>query len=67
MHGEVRNVYKILVRKPGGKRPLRKTRHRWQGDIRMDLRETDWEGMDWIHLAQARDQLWALVSTVMNL
>jgi hypothetical protein len=39
----------------------------WEGDIRMDLRELGWEGVDWIHLAQHRDREWALVITVMNL
>jgi len=38
-----------------------------EGNIRMDLSETEWEGVDWIHLAQDRDQLWAVVNMVMNL
>jgi hypothetical protein len=41
-------------------------RRRWEDNIRMDLREIGWEGVDWIHLAQDRDQWWALVNTVMN-
>jgi hypothetical protein len=53
---EMRNAYKILVRRPEGKRSLGRHRHRWEDNIRMDLREIGWEGMDWIHLAQDRDQ-----------
>jgi hypothetical protein len=51
----MRNAYKILARKPEGKRPHRKPRQRCEG-IRMDLRETGWEGVDWMHLAQNGDQ-----------
>jgi hypothetical protein len=66
-HGrEMRSAYKILVGKPESKRLLRKCRHRW-GDIRMDLREMGWEGVDCIHLSQDRDQWWFLVNMVMNL
>jgi hypothetical protein len=65
--GEKRNVYRILVGKPEGKRPLGRPRRRWEENIRMDLREIEWGGMDWIELAQDRDQWRALVSTVMNL
>jgi hypothetical protein len=50
-----------------GKRPLRKPRHRWEDNIRMDLREIGWEGVDWIQMVQDRDQRQALVDTVMNL
>jgi hypothetical protein len=64
--GEMINMYEILVRKPDGKRPLRRTRHRWE-DIRMDLRERELEGVDWINMAQDMDQWQALVNTVMNL
>jgi hypothetical protein len=64
-HGEKRNAYMILVGKPEGKRPLGRPRRRW--DIRMDLREIAWGGMDWIDLAQDRDHWRALVNTVMNL
>jgi hypothetical protein len=56
-----------LVGKPEGKRPLRKPRRRWVDNIKMDLREIGWDGMDWIKLAQDRDQWRALMSTVMNL
>jgi hypothetical protein len=60
------NVYRILVGKPEGKRPLGRPRPRWEDNIRMDLREIGWGGMDWIDLAQDRDQWTALVNTVMN-
>jgi hypothetical protein len=62
--GETRNAYRILVGKPEGKRPLGRPRLRW---VDMDLREIGWNGMDWIELAQDRDQWRALVNTVMNL
>jgi hypothetical protein len=55
------------VGKPEGKRPPGRPRHRWVDNIKMDLRETGWNGMDWINLAQDRDQWRALVNTVMNL
>jgi hypothetical protein len=55
------------VRKPEGKRPLGRTKRRWEDNIRMDLREIGWGGMDWIGLARDRDQWRALVNTVMNL
>jgi hypothetical protein len=54
------------VGKPEGKRPLGRSRHRWVDNIKMDLREIGWYGMDWIELAQDRGQWRALVSTVMN-
>jgi hypothetical protein len=57
----------ILVRKPEGKRPLGRPRRRWVDNIKMDLREVGWDGMDWIDLAQDRDQWRALVNAVMNL
>jgi hypothetical protein len=63
-NGEARNVYRILVRKPDRKRPLGRPRHRWVENIKMDLREIGWDGMDWIDLAQNRDQYTALVNTV---
>jgi hypothetical protein len=66
-HGEKRNAYRILVGKPAGKRPLGRPRHRWEDNIRMDLREIGWGGMDLIDLAQDRDQWRALVNTVVNL
>jgi hypothetical protein len=54
------------VGKPEGKRPLGRPRRRWE-DIRIDLREIGWGGMDWIDLAQDRDQWRALMNMVMNL
>jgi hypothetical protein len=56
-----------IVGKPEGKRPLGRRRRSWVDNIKMDLRETGWDGMDWIYLAQNRDQWRALVNTVMNL
>jgi len=55
-----------LVGKPEGKRPLVRPRRRWKDHIRMDVREIEWEGVDWIHLVQNRDQWWAPVNIVMN-
>jgi hypothetical protein len=55
------------VRKPEGKRPLGRRRRRWEDNIKIDLREIGWDVMDWIDLAQDRDQWRALVNTVMNL
>jgi hypothetical protein len=65
--GEKRNACRILVGNPEGKRPLGKPRRRWVDNINMDLREIGWDGMDWIDLAQDRDQWRALVKAVMNL
>jgi hypothetical protein len=65
--GKTRNAYKILVGKREGKRPLGRPRHSWQYNIRMDLRETEWEGVDSVHLAQDMDQQRALVNTIMNI
>jgi len=59
-------VYKIFVREPEGKRTLGRPRRRWEDNIRMDLRETGWEVVDWFHLAQDRDQCRVVVNTVMN-
>jgi hypothetical protein len=64
---EKRNAYRIIVGKVERKRPLVRPRHSWEDNIRMDLREIGWGGMDWIDMAQARDQWRALVRTVMNL
>jgi hypothetical protein len=60
-HGEKRNAYRILVGKPEGKRPLGRPRRRCEDNIRMDLRAVGYGGMDWIDLAQDRDQWRALV------
>jgi hypothetical protein len=61
------HAYIILVRKPEGKRPLQKPRHRWEDNIRLDLREIGWEIVDWIHLAQGEVKWQSLVNKVMNL
>jgi hypothetical protein len=65
--GAKRNAYRILVGKLEGKRPLGRPRRRWEDNVIMDLREIGWGGMDWIDLAQDRDQWGALVNMVMNL
>jgi hypothetical protein len=65
--GEERKVYKVLVEKPEGKRPLERPRRRWEDGIRMDVREIGFGGVNWIRLAQDRDRWWAVVSAVMNL
>jgi hypothetical protein len=62
-----RSTYRILVGTPEGKRPLERPRHMWEYNIKMDLREIGWGGMDWIDLAQDRAHWRALVNTVMNL
>jgi hypothetical protein len=64
--GEVGSMCKILVGKPEGKRSLKRFRHRWEDNIRVDFKEIGLEGVDWIHLTQ--DGFWwgALVNTVMN-
>jgi hypothetical protein len=64
---EKRTAYRILVGNPEGKRPLGRPRRRWVDNIKMDLRETGWDGIDWIDLDQDRDQWRVLVKTVMNL
>jgi hypothetical protein len=65
--GETSNAYRILVGKPEGKRTLGRPRRRWVDNIKMDLTEIEWDGVDWIELAQDRDQWRALVNTVVNL
>jgi len=65
--GEDRRVYRVLVGKPEGKRPLGRPRRRWVDNIRMDLQEVVCRYMDWIGLAQDRDRWRTLVSAVMNL
>jgi hypothetical protein len=65
--GEERNVYKVLVGTPEGKRPLGRPRRRWEDGIRMDLREIVLGCVDWIQLSQDRDRWRAVVSAVMNL
>jgi hypothetical protein len=65
--GAKNNTYRILVGMPEGKRPIGRPRRRWVDSNKMDLRERGWDGMDWIDLAQDRDQWRALVNTGMNL
>jgi hypothetical protein len=55
--GEKRKAYRILVGKPEGRRSVGRPRRRWVNNIKMDLREIEWDGMDWIDVAQDRDQL----------
>jgi hypothetical protein len=55
------------VGRPEGRRPLGRPRHRWEDNIKMDLQEVGWEGMDWIDMAEDRDRWRALVNAVMNL
>jgi hypothetical protein len=64
-HGEKRNAYRILVGKPENKGSLERPRHRCESNNNMNLRKTGWGGMDWINLAQERDQWRALVNMVM--
>jgi hypothetical protein len=64
---EERKVYKVLVGKSEGRRPLGRPRRRWEDGVRMDLRETGLGGVDWIRLAQDRDRWRAVVSAVINL
>ena len=65
--GEVRGVYRVLVGKPEGRRPLGRPRRGWVDNIRMDVQEVGCGYMDWIGLAQDRDRWRTLVSAVMNL
>jgi hypothetical protein len=63
--GEKKDAYMLLVRKPERKRPLERPRRRWADNNK--IRETGWDGVDWIILAQDRDNWRALVKSVMNL
>ena len=65
--GEERGVYRVLVGKPEGRRPMGRPRRRWVDNIRMDLQVVGCGYMDWIGLAQDRDRWRTLVSAVMNL
>jgi hypothetical protein len=66
MHEEKRNAYRILLGKPEGKRALGRPRRRWEDKIKMDVREIEWDGMDWVDLAEDRDRWRNLVNTIMN-
>jgi hypothetical protein len=65
--GERLNAYRLLLGKQEGKRPLGRPRRRWVNNIKMDVREIGWDGVDWIDMAQDRDQWRALVNTVLNI
>jgi hypothetical protein len=65
--GQERNMYKVLIGMPEGKRTLGRSRRRWKDGIRMDLMEIGWGSVEWTHLAQDRDRWQAFVNTVMNL
>jgi hypothetical protein len=65
--GEKRNACRVFVGKPEGKRPLGRQRRSWVDNIKIDLGEIGWDGMDWIDLAQDRDQWRVLVNTVIIL
>ena len=65
--GDKRGMYRILVWKPEGKRPLWRLRRRWEDNIKMDIQEVGCGVMDWIELAQDKGRWWALVIGVMNL
>jgi hypothetical protein len=66
-YGEKSNAYRLLVGKPDGKRPLGRPRRRWTNNIKIDFADTRWGGVDWIVLAQDRDNWRTLVNAVMNL
>jgi hypothetical protein len=65
-HGEITNAYKMLVGKPEEKIPRRRPRYLWEINIRMDLRKSGWERVNWMHLAQDRVQWGALVNKEMS-
>jgi hypothetical protein len=65
--GEIRSAYNIFVGKPEGNRPFRRPKHRWEDNIKMDLREIGFWGVNWVHMAQDRGQWQALVNIIMNL
>jgi hypothetical protein len=65
--GERRGVYRVLVGKPGGKRPQGRPAHRWEDNIKTDLQEVECGGMNWTEMAYDRDRWRALVNVVMNL
>ena len=67
MYGQRRGVYRVLVGRHEGKRPLGRPRHRWEDNIKMDLREVGCGGVDWIELAQDRDRWRVVVNAVMKL
>jgi hypothetical protein len=67
MNGEKRKAYRLLVKKPEGKRPLGRPRRRWVDNIRMDHGEVGWGDVDWVGLALDRNRWRALVNLILNL
>jgi hypothetical protein len=65
--GEGRGAYRVLVGRPERRRPIGRPRRRWEDNIKMNIQEVEWGGMDWIDMAQDRDRWRAVVSAVMNL
>jgi hypothetical protein len=65
--GDGEGAYRVFVKRPEGKKPLGRPRHRWEENIKMNLMEVGWGGMDWIALAEDRDGCQELVNAVMNL
>jgi hypothetical protein len=65
--GAKRNAYRILVGKLERKRPLGRPRCRWVDNVEMDLREIGWDGLDWIYMAQNRDQWRTVVNAIMSI
>jgi hypothetical protein len=65
--GEGKGAFRILVGRPEGRRPLGRPRHRWEDNIKMDLQEVGWGGLDWIDITQDRDRWQAVVNAVMKL
>jgi len=66
-YGGEERLYRMLVGKPEGKRPLGRPRRRWEDNIKLDLQEVGYRGIDWIELAQDRERWRAIVNAVMNL
>jgi hypothetical protein len=64
MYGKMKGAYTVLVRKPGGKRPLVRPRRKCKNNIKMDLQDAGWEGIVWTDLAQNRSRWWALENAV---
>ena len=64
--GDSRSVYRVLVMKPEGKRPLGRPRSRWEDNVKTGLQEVECGGLDWIELAEDRDRWRSLVTAVMN-
>ena len=65
--GEIRNTYNVLVEKPGVMKPLGKLRHRWEDNIKIYLREIQWEGLNWTHFTQTENQWQAFANIGVNL